>query len=202
MKRGLLALGVLLVLGLGIGLFLTLRADEAATPAAAAGPLPPDQKNAEPTPGKNRIVPRVSGADAARERPSGQVDVRDHRTGAPPPDEQAPPPPVRPPDGRQIDRKITGDLSQQLRPLVAACTASVAPEAHGKTARIEGQLFVAIKAGQATVSSASFALRDVAEGVQPGLKQCLVEHIVGLSAPGGAEADVDNYPITLSMSWP
>jgi len=202
MKRGLLALGVMLVLGLAIGLFLTLRADEAATPAAAAagGPPPKDQKNAEPTPGKNRVVP--PGSSAARERPSGQVDVRDHRTGGPPPDEQPPPPPVRPPDGRQIDRKITGDLSQQLRPLVAACTASVPPEAHGKTARIEGQLFVAIKAGQATVSSASFELRDVAEGVQPGLKQCLVEHIVGLSAPGGAEADVDNYPITLSMSWP
>jgi hypothetical protein len=135
----------------------------------------------------------------APERTAGDGRVRDHRA---PEHAPAEPPAPRPPDGPKINIQVTSDLSQSLRPALQECAANLAPGVAGDTSRIEGQVVIAIKAHQATVTSANFQLHDVAEAAQADIKQCLVQHSVGITAPAGDEPDLDSYPIVVSIRWP
>ncbi len=201
MSRRTLAAGAVIVTAAVIGLYALLRADS--EPALA--PVhhePPDQRIADTGPGKarNRTVPvlRQDGS-AAPTRPAGDLGVRDHRA----PEHAAPdPPPPDPPAGRKINIQVTSDLSQVLRPALQECAANLAPGVAGDTSRIEGQVVVAIKDHQTTVTSASFQLHDFAEAAQADLKQCLVQRAIGVTAPAGDEPDIDSYPITVSLRWP
>jgi hypothetical protein len=215
MTRGYLVLGAAIVLAAAIGLYMMVGAADDSTVARSDRE---DQKADQPIvvdPGKNRIPrepARLPDRPAAAASASGAPRVRDHRAGehaqtglpsasAPPPASALPP--VRSaPDGRQINAQVTADLSRKLRPSLKECAANLAPDVFGKKSRIEGEIVVAIKDHQATITSASLELRDVAEAAQPVLKQCLVRRAVGFTAPAGDEADVDGYPITLSLSWP
>jgi hypothetical protein len=137
---------------------------------------------------------------------TGTPELRDHRAPAPterhaaaPPPPDAALPPIRPETGRQISTS----LAQQIQPALRQCTAGVAPDARGKHARIEGQVFVAIASGQATISGANFELRDVNDAAQPDdIKRCLTQQVIGLAAPAAGEPDVERYAINVSMSWP
>lgn len=205
MSRGTLALGAAIVAAAVIGLYVLLRADRAPVdrePAPApVRPEPRDQRITDSEPGKarNRSVPvlRQDGS-AAPGRPTGQLGTRDHRA----PERAAEPPPPDPPAGRKINIQITSDLSQVLRPALQECAANLAPGVAGDRSRVEGQVVIAIKDHQATVTSASFQLRDFAEAAQAEIKQCLVQRAVGVTAPAGDEPDVDSYPITVSLRWP
>jgi hypothetical protein len=199
MNRAALAIGAAFVAAALIGLWVLLRDDPA--PAAPARHDPPDQRIAVSEPGKpwNRSVPRLrQDGSAAPGRSSGPLG-RDHRE---PESAAAEPPPRDPPIGRKINVQVTSDLSQVLRPALQECAATLAPGAAGALSRIDGQIVIAIKDRQATVTSASFQLLDFAEAAQADLRQCLVQRAVGVTAPAGEEADVDSYPITVSLRWP
>ena len=204
MTRGPLALGVAaaaVVVAAVIGLYVLLRTDSAPAPAPPRHD-PPDQRIAGDGSGKarNRAVPvlRPDGS-AAPGRTAGQPSTRDHRTAE---HAAADPPPPDPPAGRTINVQVTSDLSQVLRPALQECAANLAPGTAGDLSRVDGQVVIAIKDHQATVTSASFQLHDFAEAAQADIKQCLVQRAVGVTAPASDEPDVDSYPITVSLRWP
>jgi hypothetical protein len=197
-----LAVVAAVVVAAVIGLYITLRTDSA--PAPVSAPVPPerpDQRIADTEPGKarNRVAPaiRLDGS-AAPTRPVGAQGVRDHRA----PEPVAPEQPPDPPAGHKINVQVTSDLSQILRTALQDCATNLAPGAAGETSRIEGQIVVAIKDHQATVTSVSFQLRDFAEAAQADLKQCLAQRAIGVTSPAGNEPDIDSYPITVSLRWP
>lgn len=218
MTRATLVLGGAIVLAALVALYVVLRTDDPVQPATAVAaspapepvappaPAPATPRSVEATGGKLRIARGSSSATAeAQSAALGEPEVRDHR--APARSERrtaAPPPPVAlPPIRAETGHQITGTLAEQIRPMLRQCTAGVAADAHGKQARIEGQLFVSITAGQATVSGASFELRDVNDAAQPDdIKQCLTRQVTGLVAPAVGEPDVERYAINLSLSWP
>jgi hypothetical protein len=201
MSRGTLAVVAAIVVAAVIGLYIVLSTDTAPAPVR---PGRPDQRIADTQAGKarNRVVPalRLDGS-AAPTRPVGAQGVRDHRA----PERAAPAAPEQPPDppaGHKINVQVTSDLSQVLRPALQDCATNLAPGVAGDTSRVEGQIVIAIKNHQATVTSASFQLRDFAEAAQADLKQCLVQRAVGVTAPAGDEPDIDGYPIVVSLRWP
>lgn len=216
MSRGLLAIGAGAVIVAAFGLYILFTADSADT---ADAPALPDrgQKIAEPQPGKPRIPrsPRPRDPDPSpaadpagpTDRTIGERIVRDHRagehvqspSGVPPASEREV---VAEMPGRKIDPRVNTGLSQQLRPALRDCAANLAPEVFGKKSRIEGQIVIAIKDHQTTITGASFELRDVAEAAQASIKQCLMQRAVGTTAPAGDEADVEGYPVSLSLAWP
>ena len=204
MTRGPLVLGAagaVIVVAAVIGLYVLLRTDSAPAPAPPRHDQP-DQRIADDGSGKarNRAVPvlRQDGS-AAPGRTAGQPSTRDHRTAE---HAAADPRPPDPPAGRKINVQVTSDLSQVLRPALQACAANLAPGAAGDLSRVDGQVVIAIKDHQASVISASFQLHDFAEAAQADIKQCLVQHAVGVTVPAGDEPDIDSYPITISLRWP
>jgi hypothetical protein len=202
MNRGILALGAAAVLAAAIGLYVILRADDddGTAERTASGPVNPlpVQKFAEAAPGKPRIP-----SGAVTESGIGDVRVRDHRTGEHTPVD-VPPPPARPPrpDGRKIPSQLTSKLGQGIHPLLRQCTAGVPAEARGPKARIDGEILISIRDHQATVTSATLKLRDVAEDAKADAEQCLARAALGFVAPAGDESDLDDYSITLSLTLP
>lgn len=204
MTRGYLALGAAIVLAAAIGLYVMLRADGDAPPPDHATP---GQRIATDDPGKTRIPTtppaRLPKPPDPTDQTIGERRIRDHRAPEHTEPEPEVPAPTRPaPEGRRIDAHVTSTLAQKLRPSLEECAANLPPDSHGAKSRVEGEIVIAIKDHQATVTSASFQLRDFAEAVQPAIKQCLVQHTVGFAAPAGDEADLEGYPIALSLRWP
>lgn len=201
MNRGYLAVGAAIVTAAVIGLYVLLRADGGPAPVPVHRDRA-DQKTAETDPGKsrNRVVPvlRQEGS-VAPGRTAGDPGMRDHRAAE---HAAVEPPPPDAPAGRRINIQVTSDLSQVLRPALQSCAANLAPGAAGDTSRVEGQVIIAIKDHQATVTSANFQLHDIAEAAQPDIKQCLVQRAMGVTAPAGDEPDLDSYTITVSLRWP
>lgn len=190
------------VLAAALGLYLVLQTEgDGATERTASGAASPPSapRIAQTAPGKPRIALAVRPEPVTEYR-TGQTRVRDHRTGEHTPIELSPPPHRR--NGREISSHITSDLAQRLRPLVRQCTASVPAEARGAKPRVEGEILIAIKDHQATVTAATLQLLDVAEAAQGEVKRCLTQSAVGLVAPADDESDLESYPITLSLRLP
>ncbi|HEX2685698.1 MAG TPA: hypothetical protein VHN14_03730 [Kofleriaceae bacterium] len=145
------------------------------------------------------VVPSGTEA-AASESPSGNVRIRDHRSGEPALVDI--PPPIHPPEGRKIPSHLTSDLAQRLRTITTECAASVPSDARGATPRLEGEVLIAIKNHQATITGATYQARDVAGEAQGSIKQCMEQKSVGVATPSGDEPDVEGYAITLSFRLP
>lgn len=203
MNRGILALGAAAVLAAGIGLYVVLRADDGDRGAerTASSPVNPTsvQNFAETAPGKPRLPP-------ATEDRAGNVRVHDHRAAEHTPIDVPSQPPrtsrPRRPDGREIPSQLTSALGHGIHPLLIPCTAGIPAEARGTRPRIEGEILVSIKDHQATVTSAALKLRDVAEDAKRDAEQCLARAALGFVAPAGAESDLDDYSIALSLTLP
>jgi hypothetical protein len=214
MNRGYLALAAGLVIAAGLALYILSRpaADPSASGSTASreatgarikeadrgnpnrapriAPIGPDDTPAQATPGTGSAV---------REYVVGGIRVRDHRVGDHPQVEI--PPAIHPPHGRRIPSRLTYDVTQKVRGVVNECAASVQAASRGPKAGLDGQVMIAIKDHQATVTRATFVLRDVASP-DPAVKQCLEQKAIGLATPSGDEADVENYAITLSLRLP
>jgi hypothetical protein len=216
MNRGYLVLGAAVVLAIVIGLYVGLNRSErvGSTPAdAVAKPTPAGEK----TTGTAPVSPTVAVTQTATSRSAppalpassdpgvseytvGGVRIRDHRSG-----ERVPvdiPPTIHPPGGRKIPSQLSSDIAQRLRGVLAECAASVPPEARGATSRLEGQVLIAIKNQQATVTGATYQARDVASAAQGPIKQCMEQKSVGVTTPSGEEPDVEGYGIVLSLRLP
>lgn len=86
--------------------------------------------------------------------------------------------------------------------MLRQCTAGIPAEAQGPKGRIEGEILISIKDHQATVTSATLSLRDVAEDAKAAAEQCLARAPLGFVAPADAESDLDDYSIALSLTLP
>jgi hypothetical protein len=220
MNRRILALGAVIVLVALGGLLFALRGHDAPSVAppheeAARGTTHRDEARpsfaesgagtaaraeapAPPSRGDTLEVP--AGGSATKEYVVGDVRVRDHRTGDHPiPDL---PPAVHPPQGRRLPSTLTNELAQQLRKAVASCAASVPAEARGPAPKIDGEIIIAIKDHQASITSATFQPRDVTGDANDAVKQCLASRAIGLATPSGEQADLDHYAVTLSLVLP
>jgi hypothetical protein len=209
MNRRYLVLGAAVVLAVVLGLYVATSKGE----DVAAKREPDAQKIPEnspghpairmtqtPSAGADRPVMAAGSGAAVSDYTVGNVRIRDHRSG-----EHAPvdiPPAIHPPEGRKIPSQLTSDLAQRLRPLVTECAATVPPEARGAKSRLEGEILIAIKNQQATVTGATFRLRDVASGSPDPVTQCMEQKSVGVAAPSGDEPDLEGYAITLSLRLP
>jgi hypothetical protein len=201
MSRRTLALGAAVVLAAAIGLVVMLRApaeDAPSRPAEASRP-------AEPEPGQPRVTRTPSGAatptprsgSGATDYTVGGVRIRDHRAGTHAPADV--PPAVHTLGGHKVSSQLVSGFAQKLRGVVAECATSVDAGARGAKARAEGEIRIAIKGGQATISRAIFQLRDVTGASDPA-KLCMEEKAVTISIPSGDEPDVEDYSVTLSLS--
>ena len=208
MNRGYLMLGAAVVLVAVIGLVLVLgSSDDGAVKPGPAGPKFSETKLGKPSAQVTR-APSAPSSGASRpaepgsvgEYTVGGVRVRDHRSG-----NHAPldvPPAIHPPEGRKISSQLTADLAQKLRGVTDACTASLPPEARGAKPRLDGEILIAIKDQQATVTSATFQARDVAGASEGLIKQCMEQKTIGVATPSGDEPDLQGYAITLSLRIP
>jgi hypothetical protein len=129
----------------------------------------------------------------------GGVHVRDHRSGDHTPVDL--PPAIHAPHGRKIPSQLTHDLTQRLRAVVNECAARIPAGARGARAGIDGEITIAIKDQQATVTAGTFQLRDIAAS-DGSVKDCIEQKAVGVAVASGDEPDVENYGITLSLRLP
>jgi len=207
MNRGYLALGLATVVAAIMVLYIIMaRGDDAAARSDAPA------KNPEPapatTPRGHATPPTLPDSTAARREPSGSatdytigdVRIRDHRSG-----EHAQldvPPVVHAPLSRKIPPQLSFDISQKVRAIVAACATALPANARGDKPRIEGQITIAIKDHQATVTSAALQLRDVVGVTVDDTRKCVEQKSIGATTPSGDEPDLDGYGITLSIRLP
>lgn len=209
MNRGYLALGGALVLAAVIGLYAVLSRgdDRAVTPAprdpeiAQASPGKPSGSGPARTPSAN-VTPEQTtpSTTTTKEYTVGGVRIRDHRSGAHvQPDV---PPAIHPPGGRKVPSELTSGIAQKVRAVVAECAASVPAEARGEKPRADGEIRIAIKSQQATVTGATIQMRDVVGAAGDPVKQCIEQKAIGVATPSGDEADLEDYAITVSFRLP
>lgn len=212
MKRSGLAIAGVLVLVVAIGLLLWPGAtddeqlpsqpakgaeSEVATPTVlepTAGPTGSSDNPADPA----DADPPVR-SDGVREYTVGGVRVRDHRKGDHP--KLDVPPNIHPPGGRKIASTLTSDLAQLARAVMNECVAKIPKEARGGSPRLEGQITIAIRDKQVTVTAATMQLREVVGASSDEAKQCIEQRSLGITAPAD-EADLSGYTINLSFAVP
>jgi hypothetical protein len=217
MKRGYLAIGAAVVLAAVIGLYVLLRTEDDVAanraPVGASGSTPGRTPTAEPDRGKPDVpMPETAPRDTSQpvahagsgsvvsEYTIGGIRVRDHRSGDHTPLDI--PPAIHAPNGRKIPSQLTSVVAQRLRTVVAECAGNIPPDARGASPHLDGQVMIAIKSQQATITSAIYQARDVTGAAQGLIKQCMEEKSVGVAVPAGDEPDVEGYAITLSLRLP
>jgi hypothetical protein len=202
MKRGYLAIGVALLLAVGLGLWaLRPGAEEPAGPAQPA-PSTPEVTGRSPaaSPTRPRLDADPVTRPAVKEYMVGDVRVRDHRTGDHP--EVDLPPPIHAPEGRRIPSSLTSDIVQQLRGATTGCGADLPADARGDKPRVDGTIAIAIKDHKATITSAAFQVRDVVGGLGDPIKRCFEQKAVGVTTPSGDEPDLAGYQISMQLRLP
>jgi len=213
-RRRYLALGLAIVVAGIMGLYIIVASND----DASARTTPASPKNAETAHAAPRadVTPALPSARDVRTvaRPVapagasstgddytiGDVRVRDHRTGEHPRFDV--PPVIHAPRGRKIPPQLASDIARKVRSAVAACAPNVPAEARAAKPRIEGEVTIAIKNQQASITSIAVQLRDVVGVAADAAKQCVEQKSVGLSTPSGDEPDLDGYGITLSLRLP
>jgi hypothetical protein len=206
MNRGYLALGLATVVAAIMVLYIIMaRGDDAAARSDAPA------KNPEPAPAttpRANATPTLPDSNSVRREPSGSatdytigdVRIRDHRSGEHAQLDVAPV--VHAPLSRKIPAQLSFDISQKVRAIVAACATTLPANARGDKPRIEGQITIAIKDHQATVTSAMLQLRDVVGVTVDDTRKCVEQKSIGATTPSGDEPDLDGYGITLSIRLP
>lgn len=199
----------LVVVAVGVGILAYLVSDHGQR--AAAPPAPPAAGSAAsativrdhtkmppPVLPATTTVPATGGSDSADSYTIGGVQVRDHRGGGSP--HMDIPPNIHPPEAHQISSTIVQDVAQQVRAVMKQCAVDLPGDARGTKPRVEGQLVVAIKDHQLTVTGATMQLRDVQGDALEPTRQCIEQRSVGLHAAAADEPDVDHYSISVNFA--
>jgi len=205
MNRGLLALGLAIVVAAIMVLYIMMARDD---DAAARSDAPARNAETEPATPRAHVAPALPRPSTAAREPTGSatdytigdVRIRDHRSGEHAQLDVAPV--VHSPLSRKIPAQLSFDISQKVRAIVAACATNVPANARGDKPRIEGQIKIAIKDHQATVTSAALQLRDVVGVTVDDARKCVEQKSIGATTPSGDEPDLDGYGITLSIRLP
>ena len=208
MNRKLLVVGALIVAALVVLLFelhgehapakteQVAAAAPAGTPAASASPATPSAAPRLPT-----AAPADDGSDgSAREYTIGGMQVRDHRSGDP--QKLDLPPNVHAPDTRRLPSTLVSAVTAQLTDQLKACAAGLPSDPRGARPRLEGQVTVAIKDHQLSITGATMQPRNLADDAAAQLKQCMEQKAVGLTAAAADEQDLDAYTIRVSYAVP
>ncbi|MDQ3365873.1 MAG: hypothetical protein M3680_10640 [Myxococcota bacterium] len=213
-RKGLLAVGGVAVIGALVALWvLVLRdqpEDHAAGDIATTAPGGSAVRDPGVTPERGPSLPVVTQVDRNTNSPSALppdeyvIDgkrVRDHRN----PEDRKPidvPPNVHPPDSRKVTPALTGAFTDQVLAIMRECGKAVPREALGTKPRMEGQIVIAIKDHQATVTSSTIQLRDVTGAAVDPVRQCIEQKSVGLGAAAPDERDLESYSINLTFAFP
>lgn len=198
----------LLVLAAGVGLAIWLlgsKPDQPLEPRApAVGSAITSTVVRDHTAGQRPVLPATVDPSAAEQAGSateytvGGVQVRDHRGGDTP--KLDIPPSMHPPNMHQISSTIVNDVAQQVRAAMRQCAADLPQDARGQKPHMDGQLVVAIKDQQLTVTGATLQLRDVfGAGLEP-TRQCILQHTIGIHAAAANEPDIDSYSISVGFA--
>ena len=182
--------------------------DRPRLPEQPEQPEQPDQPGqAGPERPRSTQVTSSEGRRGSSDRPPptetiiNGVRVRDHRK-----DRSSPislPTTRPPPRGRRITPELTGAFINQINPIVRECAAThLPPEVRGAKPRAAGQILIAIKDQQASVTSTTVELSDVTGGTVDQARKCIEDKSVGLTAPAANEADLEDYPIQISFVIP
>ncbi|MGE0549629.1 MAG: hypothetical protein AB7O24_30290 [Kofleriaceae bacterium] len=206
MTRSALAVAAAIVSVLVIALAWQVRSGdrELAAPDLADAPMPPatssDLRATRPGAGSDPQTQTPAPNPEHSENMSGDVSVRDHRTGDRPPAEL--PPIVAPLGGRTFPRELTTAITQRFREVLGECAAAITATDRGNSPRVEGTLVVAIKDQQVVVTRAAVKLREVIGASAELVRQCLEQKSLGLSASAADQADLQNYAISISYAVP
>ena len=153
------------------------------------------QPPARITPG---IAPSASDGADSNNYQVGGVTIHDHR-GSNAGSAIDLPPGVHPPNMRQISPAVVNNVSRGVRGVLAQCQKLVPPIPPGPKPRMDGEIVISIKDGQATITKGLVQLRDTVGDVEPA-KQCLEQKVVGVTADASGEADLDSYSIHMSFA--
>ncbi|MCX5746657.1 MAG: hypothetical protein NT062_29625 [Proteobacteria bacterium] len=217
MKRTLMFGAVVVVLAVVV-LVWKLRGSDVVSTTSTSGAtaVPVDDPPASPnhvstiqTPDRPPITGRTPGVKVgpaegsptitpSTEYQVGNVTVRDHRGS-----NHAPmdiPINLERPDGRKVSSTLVSEISQKMRAVLAACAKEVPPEARGPKPRMEGEITIAIKDHQVTVSSTVIRLTDVVGAAVDPTQQCLEKGALAVTHVAPDEADVASYQINLSYA--
>ena len=160
-----------------------------------------------PTAGTVENVPRGTNADGVSEPPTEYTlpdgrKVRDFRA----PQNRKPlevPPSVHAPGGRKIQPQLTGLYTDQILKHMRECGAAVPKDVMGPKPRLEGQIVIAIKGAEGSVTGAVFKLTDISsESIAETARQCVEQKALTVKVPATGEADLDSYSINLSFAFP
>ena len=112
------------------------------------------------------------------------------------------PPSTQTPGGRRIKPELTGLFTEQITALMRECGKSVSAADRGTKPRLEGQIVIAIKAGEASVTSAVFKLTNMTSpAAADTAKTCVEQKALTVEVPAEGEADLDSYSINLSFAF-
>ena len=143
-------------------------------------------------------APALGGPD---EYSVGGMKVRDHRRGDQ--DKIDIPPNVHMPGATEIPSTLTHELAQQVKAVMRDCVKSLPADAKGEAPKLEGQITIAVKDQQASITKSLVQLRDVKEGdALSAAKQCIESKSIGIGAPASDVPNLDAYTINLSFIIP
>lgn len=113
------------------------------------------------------------------------------------------PPSVHAPGGRKIPPTLTELYTNEIMKGMKECGQAMPKESLGPKPRLEGQIVIAIKGAQGTVSNAVFKLTDISsESLAETARQCVEQKALSVKVPATGEADLDSYSINLSFAFP
>jgi hypothetical protein len=113
------------------------------------------------------------------------------------------PPSTQAPGGRRIKPELTGLFTEQITAHMRECGKEVPASARGTKPRLEGQIIIAIKDGQASVTSAVFKLTNMTSpAAADTAKTCVERQALTVIVPATDEPDLDSYSINLSFAFP
>jgi hypothetical protein len=210
--RNALWIGGLVVVALAIALYLAMKKDsDAARGEGATEPAPSKQEAVAPprtstpsvTPGLTEAphMPQAGAGENPKDYVVGDIHVRDHREGDNKPLDI--PPNVHPAEGPAIPSLLTHEISQKVKTVVLDCAKAIPKEARtDERPRVEGQVIIAIKDHNVTVTKSTMQIRNVTgESVEP-TKQCIETKTIGITNPAADQADLDSYSINVTYAIP
>ena len=195
---------VLALVAAGVAIWLGTR-DSGDSPSAAVDkpkmvPITPGSAVDHRTPPAT-VTPAIAsdvGSDDATTYKVDTITIHDHR-GSNAGSALDLPPGIHPPNMRQISPAAVANVSRGVRGVLAECQKLVPPIPPGPKPRMDGEIVISIKNGQATITKGLVQLRDTVGDVEPA-KQCLEQKVVGVTSDAAGEADLDAYSIHMSFA--
>ncbi|HEY5926096.1 MAG TPA: hypothetical protein VIV11_30630 [Kofleriaceae bacterium] len=207
MRKALL-IGGLVVALLVIALVYAINKDSPPAEATATGSgsaATPAPRPSAPTvtpglPGTAPQLPVPAPGEHPKDYVVGDIRVRDHREGDHKPLDI--PPNVHPAEGPSIPSTLTHEIAQKVKAVVYDCVKALPSDARGDKPRIEGQILIAIKDHNVTITKSTMQLRNVTgESVEP-TKQCIESKSVGITNPAPDQQNIDSYSINVTYAIP